>query len=395
MNPFAKSAPAPSEPGLIASTTGGGAKSQLNSMGTTAKSAWGKTTDAVAGVFKGNIVEDESSATDPLSLSNIPKAKDVGPEVFVANGQLWESTGDFGKAMESYTKALESQPNHGPALTSIARLHFRKGNYKQATEFFQQAASQSPQDAQLHNDLGLALSKSGDHAGAIVALEKALQLAPGTSRFANNLASVKFEAGDSSSAYQVLAKNNKPAVAHFNMAYLHFKNGQMTEAKGHLSEAVRFEPQAAGDAAVQRAVERSRDMLAQINASMAPVAQAAPQATIAGGQYFADAAKTTPVQQTSQTGTTQDGVAPAASTAPVVNKPAATAPAINMPAINALTPPAPNASPTPEAKPVRPMPVKPTASQPTEPVAGQPESESESPAFPFALPTGFGSPAAP
>ncbi len=101
---------------------------------------------------------------------------------------------------------------------------------------------------------------------------------------------------------QVLAKNNKPAVAHFNMAYLHFKNGQMTEAQGHLSEAVRFEPQAAGDAAVQRAVERSRDMLAQIDASMAPVAQAAPQATIAGGQYFDGAPQTSPVQQTSQIG---------------------------------------------------------------------------------------------
>jgi hypothetical protein len=165
------------------------------------------------------------------------------------------------------------------------------------------------------------------------------------------------------------------------MAYLHFKNGQMTEAKGHLGEAVRFEPQAASDAAIQRAVERSRDMLAQIDASMAPVAQAAPQATIAGGRFFADAPKTSPVQQTSQTGTTQTTVAPAAPTA------------------QAIKSPAPGVSPTPEAKPVRPMPVKPaapqsTASQPTAPVTGQSESASQSPSFPFALPTGFDTPAA-
>lgn len=381
VNPFGKSTPTQSGPGLtesIASTTEG-TKNQLSSVGNTAKSAWGKTTDAVAGVFKGNAVVDDSSTTDPLSLSNKPK--NVGPEVFVANGQLWESTGDFGKAMESYTKALESSPNNGPALTSIARLHFRKGNFKQATENFKQAIAQNPQDAQLHNDLGLALSKTGDHAAATAALERALQLAPGTSRFANNLASVRYEAGDASSAYDVLEKNNKPAVAHFNMAYLHFKNGQLTEARGHLGEAVRFEPQAAGDAAVQRAVERSRDMLAQIDASMAPVAQAAPQATIAGGRFFAGAPQTSPVQQTSQSGTTQTAVAPAAPTVPSVSGPSAKSST-------------PNASLTPQANSGRPMPVKPAAPQPTSAAAGQTDNPAQAPSFPFALPTGFDLPAA-
>ena len=191
----------------------------------------------------------------------------VGPETFVANGQLWESTGDIDKAMESYTKALEREPNNVPALTCIARLHFRQGKHKQAAEFFQRAIAHNPQDAGLHNDLGLAFCKLGDHGGAIKSLEKALELVPGTSRYANNLASTHFEAGDRSSAFQALADNSKPAVAHFNMAYLYFKHDLTNAAKEHLSQSLRFESKVSDDTAVRNAVERSRELLTQIEAS--------------------------------------------------------------------------------------------------------------------------------
>ncbi len=399
MNPFAKSTPNSAEPGAAAkvtdsiASTASGARNQLGTMGTTAKSALGKTTNAVAGVFgRQSGGAEETTLADPLSLTSKPDS--IGPEVFVANGQLWESTGDFKKAMESYTKALESEENNAPALTSIARLHFRQGNHKLASDFFQKAITQSPEDAGLHNDLGLTLSKLGDHAGATRSLEKALELAPGTSRYANNLASVQFEAGQAASAYQVLSTNNKPAVAHFNMAYLHFKNGQMGEARGHLGEALRFEPQASEDAAVKRAVDRSRDMLAQIDASMAPIAQAAPQATIAGVPYLGGKPQAASIQQTSQSGSSTSSVAPAAPMAPAMNaiKPQAAAPSLpraaapSLPKAEALVPTMPSLS-LPAAidsqpaasKPTRPMPVRPTEAK----------ADSSSPSIPFALPGGF------
>jgi hypothetical protein len=81
------------------------------------------------------------------------------------------------------------------------------------------------------------------------------------------------------------------------MAYLHFKNGQLLDAKNHLGQAMQSQPEAAEDAATQRAVERSRDLLAKIDATMGPIAQAAPQATIAGGALFQQG---TAIRQTSQ-----------------------------------------------------------------------------------------------
>ncbi len=392
MNPFSKPATpaAPESSGITATlaSAASGAGQQVStvgsSLGSKAKTAWQKTSGAVAGIFKSPEDEAEKiAATDPLSLSSKPDS--ISPEVFVANGQLWESTGDFTKAMESYTKALESEASHAPALTSIARLHFRQGKHKQAAEFFQRAITQSPDDAGLHNDLGLTLNKLGDSAGATKSLEKALELAPGTSRYANNLASVKFEAGDTNGAYQVLASNNKPAVAHFNMAYLYFKGGKVDAAREHLGQVMKYETQAATDPAIQRAIERSRDMIAQISAATAPVAQAAPQASIAAGNQLTPE-KT--IQQASQSTTPTAGVSPAASILPAnlgyqIPGPASKQPsAPTSPSTDVVKPQA-TSSPTPETPPAS---ISPTRPMPTKPSM---ESDATPPSNPFSLPDGF------
>ena len=93
------------------------------------------------------------------------------------------------------------------------------------------------------------------------------------------------------------------------MAYLHYSNGELTKARGYLGQALEYQNQGAADAAVKLAVDRSRSLLVQIDASLGPVAQAAPQATIAGGGFLKPQP---PVQQTSQIGRPGTGVAPIA-----------------------------------------------------------------------------------
>lgn len=260
MNPFKGKAADSSiaeTTGKLASTTG-----KVASSGATAsKNVFQKASSRVAGLFGGD--PTSSDQDDPLSLNSSPEKME--PDVFVANGQLWESTGNLTKAMESYSKALETSPSHEPALTSIARLHFREGNYPKSAEFFQKSISQKPNDAALYNDLGLTLSKLGQHSLAAQTLQRALQLAPGTSRYANNLASVNFESGKTDEALKVLQANNKPAVAHFNMAYLHYKKGQIGQAQAQLNQSLAHEKDATSDPATKRAIDRSREMLAQLS----------------------------------------------------------------------------------------------------------------------------------
>jgi len=244
-------------PGKLASTT----TKLAGGTFTASKNVASKTTSKIGSWFKRD--QSDGQPADPLSLDNSPER--LEPEVFVANGQLWESTGNMTKAMESYAKALETSPNNGPALTSIARLHFREGNHPQSAEYFQKAIAQNPTDAALYNDLGLTLSKLNQHGMAAQTLQRALELAPGTSRYANNLASVHFESGKTDEAMTVLKANNKPAVAHFNMAFLHYKKGQSAEAQAQLTQSLAFEQDATSDPATKRAIDRSREMLAQMS----------------------------------------------------------------------------------------------------------------------------------
>ena len=77
------------------------------------KSAYGKGRDSISSAIAGKpaATDVESgqaiAAEDPLLLNNKPGS--VGPEVFVANGQLWESTGNFDRAMDNYSKGARKR----------------------------------------------------------------------------------------------------------------------------------------------------------------------------------------------------------------------------------------------------------------------------------------------
>ena len=240
---------------------------KLASFNQSAKGTLDKTASGVKNLFvaRSATKPTDEDQTDPLSLDNKPEK--VHPKVHVASGQLWESTGKPDKAIEAYQKALAIEPNHVDALSNLARLNYRQSNYTAAAELFQKALAGEPNNAQLYNELGLTLHKIGRTDMAITVMQRALQISPGTSRFANNLASVMHESGNAAGAYEVLVKNNKPAVAHFNMAYLQYKSGNVVDAKKHLAETMKFESAAGTDAAVGRAVARGKDMLAQIEAT--------------------------------------------------------------------------------------------------------------------------------
>ena len=118
MNPFSKQeATVEKTPGITEAIAESAevTKSQLASFGGSAKKVFTKTTSAVTDAFsfgKAKQAEEEVNS-DPLSLANKPAS--VGPEVYVANGRLWESTGDNSKAMESMAR-------HCRASQAIQRL---------------------------------------------------------------------------------------------------------------------------------------------------------------------------------------------------------------------------------------------------------------------------------
>lgn len=356
------------------------------------KSAYDKSRDSLAELFSGTPTSrteegEKIAANDPLLLENRPES--VGPEVFIANGQLWETTGNFERAMENYAKALEKHPDNAAALASIARLHARQNRHDPAIEYFQRAIKAAPSEASLYHDMGLALSKQGRHDEALAAVDKALAIAPGTSRYSNSHAAILFSAGREEAARAELLKNNKPAVAHYNMAYLYYSNQRTDLALQELGQVLAMGPQAdGGDPASQRAFERSKDLFDKLGGPATQIAQSLPQIYGAASESAAAVAKlgqdagsiAAEVRDTASGVTVSLSSEAAATESPIETNPLATAQAVaqSTPAAEPAQaePTAPVAAPATAAAPATPAaPAKPAA--PATTAATAPASRAE------------------
>lgn len=255
-------------PGFASSLTsaGQGISGQVKTMGTTMTSAMGKAKAMAIAPFS-----TTPSNGDPTSLANMPA--NLGPEIWVTNGQLYESQGKHAKAMENYAKALEIEPKNEAALLSIARLHARQQQFVEAEKYYNQALALRPQ-AEVYNELGSLLQRQGRPAEGLAAVEKAISMEPGSQRFRNNLASMLVAGGRSNEAVQQLAQVLPPAVASYNVAYLHFANQDFAGAQAHVQVALQADPN----------LKEARDLWAKLNGS--PTAQAGIAAYESANQIY-------------------------------------------------------------------------------------------------------------
>lgn len=235
---------------------------QFRSMGTTVSSAFGKAKSAIVAPFAGSTSSTPApDKSDPTSLSNMPTK--LSPELWVMQGQLAESQGQQAKALESYNKALNSEPNNLGALVSLARLYDRQGDSAKSVEYFQKAAAINASDASLLNDLGLAYSKAGNATAAKESMEKAAGLDPKNVRYRNNLATLLVEQGKADEAVTQLQNVLPPAMAHYNVAYLHFTKQNIPAAEQQLRLALQADPN----------LQPARDLMARLGGSQS-IAQA-------------------------------------------------------------------------------------------------------------------------
>jgi tetratricopeptide (TPR) repeat protein len=270
------------------SNTGKGISNQFKSMGSAVSNAYSKTKKAVTSPFAKRPVNP-----DPTSLSHMPD--NLGPEIWVTNGQLYESKGNFAKALDNYTKALELEPSNVPALLSTARLYERQQQHEEATDFFRKAIAVNP-DAVTYNELAMAYHAQGRSVEAKEAIQKAIQMDATNPRYRNNLAGMLVAEGRSDEAVKSLEQMFDPAVANYNVAYLHYNNQNLAGAQQHLQVAMQLDPN----------LSQARELANQIAAN--PVGKSAMAVYQAAGSVYRTAQAATtpttpalpaPVQQTS------------------------------------------------------------------------------------------------
>ena len=254
------------------SNTGQGVTGQVKSMGTTMSTAMVKAKNIVTSPFA-----PSTDKGDPTSLSNLPDS--LGPEIWVTNGQLYESQSKYAKAQENYTKALTIEPTNQAALLSMARLHVRQQQYAEAEQMFVKALAGNPQ-ADVYNELASILQKQGRMAEAQSAVQQAIAAEPSSQRFRNNLAGMLVASGRSDEAVQQLSQVFPPAIASYNVAYLHFANQDLAGAQQYLQAALQADPN----------LKEARDLMDKINGS--PTAQNAMAAYQTADQIYRTAQAT-------------------------------------------------------------------------------------------------------
>ena len=178
--------------------------------------------------------------SDPISLaSGIPK---LGPEVYYSAGLMAEERGKPDRALKEYRRALAAEPNYLPAQLAVARLLDRNGQRDAALRVLQDARKAHPEHPAPLNAMGLIAARQGDLARAEQLLQQAVQRAPKDVRYRNNLASVQVKQHRVEAAWKTLAAVHSPAVAHYNVAFLLYHNGQSSEALGQLEQALARQP---------------------------------------------------------------------------------------------------------------------------------------------------------
>ncbi len=155
---------------------------------------------------------------------------------------MYESNGQYAKAMDYYSKALEAESTNVAALSSMARLHDRQNNTDKAVEFYQRAIKVAPGQASLHADLGSVHARLGQTATAKEQYQKAINLDPKNRSYRSSLAGILVDEGQSDKAEQELRQVDGPAMSNYQMAYLYMSRQNLPETRQYLAKALAIDP---------------------------------------------------------------------------------------------------------------------------------------------------------
>lgn len=119
---------------------------------------------------------DDAIAQAGAALENIFYST---PELALYNmGVAWYNKGDYEKAAESFSRAVNEQPAYAKGFRFLGMTYDRMGRPGDAAEAYRRAVRVQPGYVDAHFRLGLALVKLDDKEGALRAFNRVVEIAP-------------------------------------------------------------------------------------------------------------------------------------------------------------------------------------------------------------------------
>lgn len=160
--------------------------------------------------------------------------------------QKARETGDFAyylRAEKVLKKALERQPDHATALTSLASAYLAQHRFKEALALVQPVVKRSPRDGYAWAVVGDALLETGRVAEAQTAYLKLVELEPGLTSY-SRLANLQHVKGNVEGALASLTKaadlGRRRGLPAENVAWCYVQMGEMNFSRGRYSDAERY-----------------------------------------------------------------------------------------------------------------------------------------------------------
>jgi len=181
-----------------------------------------------------------------------------------------ERSGNLEQARIFYDKALKLDRHHIESRLGMARVALRQAETGLAEELYASALRDHPESAAVRNDVGLFRHQQGRLDEARIHLEEAVRLDPDNRRYRNNLAALQIAEGYPQLAERTLIELVDPATAYVTIA-------EMSERRGHVDLARDYRLRAQAEAAALPANHPVRLYFAQREArEMAAAATGTP-----------------------------------------------------------------------------------------------------------------------
>ncbi|MET0893739.1 MAG: tetratricopeptide repeat protein [Pseudoxanthomonas sp.] len=166
-------------------------------------------------------------------------------EVDLALAELHHADGEYGKAIDYYTKAQSDPASRPAAYVGIAIVHAEQGRDAQAMDYFNRALALRPGNARIHAQIGYRHFLAGRLPEAIASYRKAVELQPDDVDLWSYLGGVYLTAGKVPEAERALSRSIsiKPGYAALtNLGEIKYLSGRYAEAVALQRRAVHLDP---------------------------------------------------------------------------------------------------------------------------------------------------------
>jgi len=201
--------------------------------------------DHITKEFEQELKDKLAGIPDPQSPAPDETDKEKEAREYLNNGISAYESGDFGKAIDLWTKAIELNKQYAEAYFNRGLARAKEGDHEKSIEDFSRRIEINEDNGIAYYNRGVVRVKKGDHKGAFEDFSRAIEINPEDARAYYNRGVIRGDEGnregkikDYSSAIKI---NPEQANAFFNRSCAYAQRKEVKECANDLRSAIKLD----------------------------------------------------------------------------------------------------------------------------------------------------------